>query len=382
MRIAHLCLSNFYIDDFNYQENAISRYNKRNGNEVCVIASTETYDSERRLSYCSAGSYFSPDGIQVQRVPYVSWLPMALAKKARIHPGVYQKLEEFGPDVILFHGLCGFELLTVARYKRHHPQVRLFADSHEDPNNSARTWFSRYLLHRLYYGTIARRAAREIERIFCVSLETIDFVRSTYRIPEGKLEYLPLGGEVLDEAEFREVRTAVRVQYGFREDEIIVLQGGKMGWRKKLLETLKVFRAVRPARCRLVLVGAIDDSIRAEAEELMKDAGRIEFLGWKSGAEVTRLLCGADVYLQPGTQSALLQNAICARCAIIAADVPSHKPYLRDNGWLIDSTEALEGAIRQLESRAADLPSMRAASAAVALDLLDYAKISERAIGR
>lgn len=382
MRIAHLCLSCFYIDDFNYQENVIPRYNKKSGNEVCIIASTEVYDAERRLNYCKAGAYVSSDGIRVERVPYVVWLPLVLAKKARIHPGIYRKLEEFEPDVILFHGLCGFELLTVARYKRSHPHVRLFADSHEDSNNSARTWFSKHFLHRLYYGTIARRAAREIERIFCVSVETIDFVRSTYRIPEAKLEYLPLGGEVLDEAEFRHVREAVRAQYGFRDDEIIVVQGGKMGRRKKLLETLKIFRAVGPVRCRLVLVGAIDANIRPEVNALLKDAGRVEFLGWKSGAEVTRLLCGADVYLQPGTQSALLQNAICARCAIIAADVPSHKPFLKGNGWLVDSTAALEGAIRQLDSGTKDLASMRAASAAVAADLLDYSRISERAIGR
>jgi 1,2-diacylglycerol 3-alpha-glucosyltransferase len=382
MRIAHLCLSCFYIDDFNYQENVIPRYNKRSGNEVYIIASTEVYDAERRLSYLSAGKYVSSDGIRVERMPYVGWLPLALAKKTRIHPGIYRKLEEFGPDVILFHGLCGFELLTVARYKRNHPQVRLFADSHEDGNNSARTWFSKHVLHRLYYGMIARRAAREIERIFCVSLETIDFVRSTYRIPEVKLEYLPLGGEVLEDPEFRRVRTDVRARHGFRDDEIIVVQGGKMGRRKKLLETLKVFRKVDPVRCRLVLVGAIDDSIRAEVDALMKGVARVEFLGWKSGAEVTKLLCGADVYLQPGTQSALLQNAICARCAIIAADVPSHKPFLRGNGWLVDSTEALEGAIRQLDSGTTDLAAMRAASAAVAADLLDYARISERAIGR
>lgn len=381
MRIVHLCLSCFYIDDFNYQENVVPRFHKRAGHEVHIIASTEIYDEGRRLTYRAPGAYLSSDGIPVERVAYVKWLPLALAKKLRIHSGIYRRLATLRPDVILFHGLCGFELLTAARYKRDHPEVRLFADSHEDGNNSARTWISKHVLHGLYYGTIARRAVRWIEKVFCVSLETVDFVRSSYRIPRGKLEYLPLGGEVWPEAEYRQIRSQVRTQHSFRDNEIIIVQGGKMGRRKRLIESLQVFRKVAPEKCRLVLMGSIDEDIRAEAEALLKDAGFICFLGWKTGAEVTRLLCAADIYLQPGTQSALLQNAICARCAIIAADVPSHKPFHRNNGWLVKSPEELELILRQIEAGTAEIPSMQAASAMVAAELLDYARISKRIVG-
>ena len=56
-----------------------------------------------------------------------------------MHSGVYEQLREKQPDVILFHGLCGWELHAAARYKRENPSVRLYVDSHEDENNSART---------------------------------------------------------------------------------------------------------------------------------------------------------------------------------------------------------------------------------------------------
>lgn len=382
MRIVHLCLSCFYIDDFNYQENVVPRFHKRAGHEVHIIASTEIYDEARRLTYRAPGAYLSSDGIPVERFAYVKWLPLSLAKKLRIHSGIYHRLATLRPDVILFHGLCGFELLTAVRYKRDHPEVRLFADSHEDSNNSARTWISKHVLHGLYYKAIARHAVRWIEKVFCVSLETIEFVHSTYRIPRGKLEYLPLGGEVWPEAEYQRIRSEVRAQHGFRDNEIIIVQGGKMGRRKRLIESLQIFRKMAPAKCRLVLMGSIDEDIRPEAEALLKDADSICFLGWKSGTEVAHLLCAADIYLQPGSQSALLQNAICARCAIIAADVPSHKPFQRDNGWLINSSEELELIFRQIEAGAADIPSMQAASGTLAAELLDYARISERIVGR
>ena len=41
--------------------------------------------------------------------------------------------------------------------------------------------------------------------------------------------------------------------------------------------------------------------------------------------ELNDLLCGTDVYLQPGTQSVTMQNSLCARCAVVIDDVPSHR---------------------------------------------------------
>ena len=42
MRILHLCLSCFYIDGYNYQENILPRINHEDGHDVRILASTET----------------------------------------------------------------------------------------------------------------------------------------------------------------------------------------------------------------------------------------------------------------------------------------------------------------------------------------------------
>ena len=43
MKVLHICLSCFYIDGFNYQENMLPRMHAEQGNEVAILASTETF---------------------------------------------------------------------------------------------------------------------------------------------------------------------------------------------------------------------------------------------------------------------------------------------------------------------------------------------------
>jgi 1,2-diacylglycerol 3-alpha-glucosyltransferase len=51
MKILHCCLSCFYIDNYNYQENMLVREHVRAGHEVLVLASTENYNNQGQLSY-------------------------------------------------------------------------------------------------------------------------------------------------------------------------------------------------------------------------------------------------------------------------------------------------------------------------------------------
>ena len=113
-----ICLSCFYIDGFGYQENELIRQHVSDGHDVFVIASTETFGRDGKLTYVEPSAYRGAEGAPVTRLAYRTFLPHALMKKLRMHRGVYALLCEMKPDAILFHGLCGWELHAVARYKR------------------------------------------------------------------------------------------------------------------------------------------------------------------------------------------------------------------------------------------------------------------------
>lgn len=378
MKIAHVCLSCFYIDGYAYQENELVRQHVLEGHDVTVIASTENFGADRRLTYVEPSTYMGKDGAKVIRLPYRTFLGEKLMRKLRLHPGVMELLKEIDPEVILFHGLCGYELRTVAKYKRLKPSVRLYADSHEDQNNSARTFVSKYLLHKLYYGSIIRSCRKSFDKILCVSIETMDFVHETYGVPRSELEFFPLGGRIFDDGEYTMRWERGRSVAGVETGQIMLLQSGKMGPRKKLVESLRAFLRTPGEHLRFVLAGSFDDSIKAEAEALVASDPRIRFLGWKASEELSDLLCAADVYVQPGTQSATMQMSLCARCPVVLDDVPSHVPFMDGNGWLLKSTDDLITVFRDIADRPAELQTMSKASLAIASRLLDYRSLAAR----
>lgn len=378
MRIAHLCLSCFYIDGHGYQENDLVRQHVRDGHDVLVLASTETFTHDGKLTYVPPADYAGADGARVIRLPYRRWLPHALMRKLRINAGVEAALETFRPDAILFHGTCGWELRTAARYVSRHPEVIFYIDSHEDWNNSARGAVSRELLHRRYYGPILRSVLPQVRKILCVTLESIDFVHDLYGVPGDRLEFYPLGGYPIDDAEYAERRDRERQALGLPPDAIAIVQSGKQTRRKKLLESLRAFTACPDPRLRFLIAGLLSEDIKAEAEALIAADARIRFLGWKSREQLTDLLCAADVYLQPGTQSATMQHSLCCRCAVILDDVPAHVAYKSSNGWFLNCEGDLDAALAAIPS--ADLTAMKAGSSRLATELLDYRLLSRRVL--
>lgn len=378
MKIAHLCLSNWYIDNFGYQENEIVRAHVEDGHEVLIIASTEIVDRQGKLAYVQPSSYLSSEGASVVRLPYRRFAPHYLMTKLRIHPSVYLHLTNFKPDVILFHGTCGWEILSAAAYVNKHSNCKLFVDSHEDWNNSARTYWSKVLLHKLYYGSLLRIALPNVEKILCYSTESLDFVEKVYRIPSNALELYPLGGRPISDLDYHEKRCRVRKELGFSDSHIVFIQSGKQTARKKLVDTLHHFLAVKSSANRLIIVGSLDSSIKSQVLSLINTDDRCCYLGWASFDRLTDLLCAADVYVQPGTQSATMQHSLCCRCAIAIDDVYAHHFYLCNNGWLLNNKYDLSLIFSQAAN--SNLLKMQENSYLFAQKNLDYKILSKRVI--
>lgn len=75
MKIVHLCLSAFFIDNYSYQENILPKYHVKMGHVVTVIASLFTYNKEGKG--CMLEGYTEYDdrnGYHVVRLPYKTLL--------------------------------------------------------------------------------------------------------------------------------------------------------------------------------------------------------------------------------------------------------------------------------------------------------------------
>lgn len=378
MKIVHFCLSSFYINNYNYQENALPRQNALDGHDVVIIASTQTFVGNEKLGYTIPGEYFNEDGIRVVRVPYRTILPRFIMSKIRAYSGVKELLERENPDIIMFHGSSSWEMLNIAEYKKKHPEIKFFVDSHSDVNNSAKTLISSYLLHKSFYRAIIRKSLPQIDKVFYLSYECDDFLKSMYNVPDTKLEFFPLGGTIFPERELQLKREKIRKSLELTNEHILCVHSGKMDKLKRTADIMKAFSKVESDKLRLVLIGSMTDKVKKDVLPLINADPRITFVGWKTADELMEYLCAADVYVQPGSQSATMQNAICCGCAIILYPHKSHEPYLKGNGYYVKTIEDMREAFKDIVNKPDKLQIMSENSMKIARELLDYKKLAAR----
>ena len=374
----HCCLSNFYIDGYTYQENMLVKEHVKSGHDVLVLASTETFNENKEISYVEPSKYIGTDGAKVIRLAYRSFLPHYVMTKLRMHSKVYQILEDFKPDIIMFHGMCGFELLTVSNYIKSYPNVKLFVDSHEDFNNSARNFISLNSLYRMFYTPIINIAKKNVSKFFYPTFESNVFCKKVYKLKDSELEHFPLGGTVFSEDEYDSTRSQKRKSFGFLESDTVFFQSGKFDKKKKLLESISSFSKIEDNNFKFIVAGSLDKEIECDFKKLLAKDSRVAYIGWVESDELLELLCMCDVYVQPGSQSATMQMSVSARCPVILADVPSHRHSFYENGFLVGSIEQLTNAFKEISTNPDILNRMSENSFTYAKENLDYSKLAKR----
>lgn len=373
MKILHLMLSNFYIDDANYQENIIPRINKRDGNDVLIVASTDIFVQNNILGSTRTGEYINEDGIKVIRIPYAFNFSNFLAKKIRAYKGLWKIMEDFQPDVILFHGAAAYEINTVGRYVKKFPKVKFYVDSHEDAHNSARGFFSKKILYRLFYSEILKRNLKYISTIYYITKETRNFIKDVYGIRDNKLKFLPLGGEVPPTEEREKFRINLRNELDIDDNHILCIHSGKLDAFKRTSDILESFSKVKRNDLSLIIIGSIDKSFEPIMEKYLAEDKRIKFLGWKKAYELKQYLMASDLYIQFRGQSATMQQAVCNGSIVAVYPYESHLDLLKESCFYIKEKEDL---ITLFETITIDkLRSKRNMNQEI-INLLDYNEIS------
>lgn len=375
MRILHCCLSCYYVDRFNYQENLLPRQNKQDGHDVKIIASTEVFKNGR-LDYTNTGRYMNEDGIEVVRVPYSKVLPFKVMRKLRFYKGVYPVLENFRPDVIFFHGVSAGELLVIKKYVKKHKYVKLYLDSHETFFNTAKTPISR-LIYKYVHGFFLKKAMPYISKLFYVGIESKSYLKKMYHISDSELEWFPLGGIVFEDDIYNNKRNITRESLDLKQEDILFMHSGKMDKEKKTMDILKAFLKTKNDKFKLILIGSFPDDVWSEVVPYIDKDKRISFLGWKNGEELINYLCAADIYLQPGSVSATLQNAICCKCGVLFYPHPGYG-FLKHSGFSVKCETDIRKALEEINKNPQVVDNMKKNSEKIGKEILDYKKLASR----
>ena len=378
MKIVHLELAGFYNENTTYQTNLLSACNLADGHTVTIVSSPFHWEKAQTV-YIPPCDQIVENGIRLIRLPYRNTSKCYSHQKIRAVVGLYETLERLQPDVIMCHGLQFWSVRDVIRYKKAHPAVKLYADTHTDYYTSATNWLSLHILHRGFYRYLVRKALPYLEKYFCISDECRRFSIENYGVPEELTEFYPLGGILPTEEAYQAHRAARRTELGVQPDEMLLVHAGKLEPQKKTDSLLRAFAAVPELKAHLAVIGSIPEENKAELLAQMDADPRVTHLGWKSGDDLQEYLCATDLYCQPGKVSAIMQNAVCCRCPVL---LYPHSGYVKDydygNVLWVKNEDDMIREFQKLAAGETDLAALQRNSERCAKELLDYRALAAR----
>ena len=378
MKIAHIGLASFFTENMTYQDNQLTNQNVLDGHDVLIVSNAAKYEGGKVVE-TGYEDFYLENGARLVRLPYRKVLTRSVSEKLRVVDGLYDLLESFAPDVVMSHNLAYWSVLDVIRYKKNHPEVRFYADTHTSVYNSGRNWISLHIQHRMLYRYLTQRALPYLESYFYVGATEREFSKENYGVPLERMEYFPLGGNPPEGKDYLEKRAKRRGELNLSEDEVLLLHSGKLDPLKRTKELLEAFAAVPELKAKLAIIGAVPENEKQNLLPLMEADQRVVYLGWKKAPELLEYLCACDLYCQPGSVSATLQNAVCCGSAILSYP---HMIYTEglDYGNILwaESRADMEETFRNIADEKIDLEALRAGSRKCAQELLDYRVLAAR----
>ena len=111
---------------------------------------------------------------------------------------------------------------------------------------------------------------------------------------------------------------------------------------------------------------------------LIEADGRIQYLGWKLADELIEYLCACDLYVQPGSQSATMNTAMCCKAPVMLQPRKNHQPFLNGNGWFVESEDDIARVFAEISGNPQILKQMSENSTKIVCEILDFKKIAAR----
>ncbi|GJQ03945.1 glycosyltransferase family 4 protein [Capnocytophaga canimorsus] len=311
MKIVHLCLSSFYIDDYSYQENMLPKYHHNMGFDVTVIASLVSFDDKGKPCLLpKASTYKARDGYKVIRLDYCKKF-RKINSFIRRYEGTIEAIEREKPDILFIHDFSFADILGVMRYAKKN-KVKVYIDCHTDYINSAKSWVSKYIFHHTIWRIIGKYIQSDVCKFYGVTPLRCDFLRDAYKIAPKKIEFLRMGVDdlLLEEKKKNNKAIQLKEKLGLK-NEFVILTGGKIDFFKNTHLIIEAFkeRSDKSIPAKLIVFGTLAPEVVSNFQSLLEDVDII-FVGWLSSDEILEYFLIADLIVFPGTHSVLWEQAV------------------------------------------------------------------------
>lgn len=382
MKIVHLMLGNFYIDNYSYQENMLPKFHKEMGHDVEIIASLVTFDENGKATLLKqGGSYMNEHSIPVTRLEYRKG---KFHRRMRHFVGLAECLENAAPEILFIHNCQFCDIRVVVKYLKKHPGVKVFVDNHADFSNSATNWLSRNVLHKIIW----RRCAHLIEpfatKFYGVLPVRVDFLRNVYKLPHDKCELLVMGADddAVAAAAKPEVRQEIRAKYGLAENDFVIMTGGKIDqWKTQTLLLMEAVKKIDRPDVKLIVFGSVTQELKDRVNALA-DGKKVQYIGWVQAKDSYQYFAAADLVVFPGRHSVFWEQVAAQGIPMLCkewdgtthVDVGGNVRFLTQ-----DSTDEIRDAI--LDAMKPEVyAKMKAVAEEKGIDAFSYRSIAQRSI--
>ncbi|MFC6267715.1 glycosyltransferase family 4 protein [Frigoriflavimonas asaccharolytica] len=382
-------LQDFYGLDETYQENLLTKYYRKLGHKVIVIAST--YDSvfdyvQDNNDSKKLKSVVYEFGAKIYKLPY----SINILHKLKKHAGVFEILEKERPDLIYIHDIH-LNLKEAVQYVKINRNCKIIMDYHADYTNSAKNWISLNILHKLIRKPFFNWYKKYISEIFPVVPASTVFLHEVYNVPLSKMKMLPLGCdyEKCLEIQKNTDTEALKNSLKIHENDFVIITGGKFDPIKKTEILIKAVEKINDTNIHLIVFGKAAEQFKDYEEELFNivKKSNVHFLGWIDNDRALEYMTIADVAIFPASQSVLWQQAIGMHLPLIVGDLGGQQPeYLNfyENMITIKTEDILEENfgkhILTLKNDPVLLSKMKEGAKNSAAKHLDYKIICERTL--
>lgn len=384
-KILHIVLYGPYTEGLSYQDNLLPKYQYRLGYEVVVVASTTVRKEDGRIDTVPEETYINMNGVRVIRI----WDDDKKGSLYRFRK--YSKLSSLmtseKPDIIFLHGCQFRDAATVAQYmKEHSDSVRLYVDNHVDYENSARSFASKYILHRVIWRYYAKMLEPFADVFWGVLPSRVEFLVENYGLGIGKCNLLVMGADddEVERASDALNRSEVRKRLGVGEGEFLLVTGGKYDDAKsQILEAMLAVKSLPlSSHIKYLIFGPVAEGIKEEFDEMLDD-NRIIYIPWASTKDSYDYFSAADAALFPFLHSVYWEQVVGMRKPLIVKSLPgiTHIDFGGNVIYLKEgSCEEIESVIDKTLLNKARFGAMKDAARSEKAEQFLYSGIAKRSI--
>lgn len=385
MKIVHICLAGLFMDGWGYQDNMIAKYHVSFGYDVTVITNQWVYDHEGNYVKTDKKEEVDRWGVKIVRIPIKHDKPYTY--KLKRYVGLYENIRKIEPDIIFLHSSQVMDVDDIIRYKKEHPEVKLYVDNHCDYSNSATNWLSKYILHGIVWKRSTQKLNPYVEKFYGVLPARVDFLTERYKLPKDRVELLVMGmdDEKAEAADKADVKAQVRQKLGYEEDDFVIITGGKIDHAKR--QTLLLIEAVQKIsnpKLKLLVFGSVVEDMKEQLVSMCDADERIQYIGWVQADETYPYFAASDLAVFPGRHSVMWEQVAGQGIPMICkywdgtthVDVGGNVKFLYQ-----DSAEEIQEILEQLMTRGEEYQKMLAIAKEKGKKIFSYREIAKRAIG-